>query len=311
VLRLAATGALAAGTVAGGVLLADRKVTERRPLIKVRDHRVTREAGMTGLAVARGPSPAENARRAVEALGGMAAFVRPGERVVIKPNAGWNRTEEQAANTNPDVVGQLVRMARAAGASKVWVTDVPVNVAERCFERSGLTRAVGEAGGTLVLPGPSDFRLAEVGGRVLRVAEVVWPLLEADRVINVPVVKHHSLTGATMCLKNWFGVIGGHRVRLHQDIHRAVVDLAGMVRPTLTVMDATRVMVANGPSGGSLDDVKRVDTVVAGVDEVAMDAYGASFLGLAPADVGSVAEGERAGLGTSRWQSLKVQEISG
>jgi uncharacterized protein (DUF362 family) len=309
-LRVAATSAMAVGTVGAGLLLLDRDPAARpKALLKIKDHKLARAPGTPAMAIARGPDAATNVRRAIEALGGMGAFVRAGEKVVIKPNVGWNRLADQAANTNPEIVAELVRMAVAAGASVVWVTDNPVNNAERCFERSGIRKAVGEAGGRLVMPEANHFRDVEVGGKLLRVAEVLFPLVEADRVINVPIVKQHSLSGATLSMKNWYGVLGGHRVRLHQDIHRSIVDLALMVKPTLTVLDATRVLLANGPSGGSLDDVKQLDTLAASTDEVALDAFGAGLLGLKPDAVGFIGEGERAGLGVADYRSLKLVEI--
>lgn len=309
-IRVAVTSSLAGAVIGGGRLLIGRNPGGRpKPLQAIKDHKVGLPAEAPGLVIARGPDAVLNVRRAIEAMGGIGAFVRPGERVVIKPNVGWNRLAEQAANTNPEVVAELVRMAIAAGASKVWVTDNPVNNPERCFERSGIRKAVGEAGGTLVLPDANQFREVEVGGKLLRVAEVLFPLVEADRVINVPIAKQHSLSGATLSMKNWYGVLGGHRVRLHQDIHRSIVDLAQMVKPTLTVLDATRVLLANGPSGGSLDDVKRLDTVAVSTDEVALDAFGAGLIGLSPEAVGFIGEGEKAGLGRADFKSRKLVEI--
>ncbi|MFH0901869.1 MAG: DUF362 domain-containing protein [Pseudomonadota bacterium] len=309
-LQLASSAGAVAGVLALGAALHNRNPGIRPPkLARIPDHRVTRAPGLPVLAAARGPDPASNVRRAIEAIGGLSAFVSKGERVVIKPNAGWNRLPEQAANTNPDVVAEVVRLAIAAGAAKVWVTDYPVNNPERCFERSGIRQAVAKAGGDLVLPDKGSFRDVEVGGKILRIAEVLYPIVEADRVINVPVVKQHGLSLATMAMKNWYGVIGGHRVRLHQNIHRAIVELAAMVKPTLTILDATRVLMANGPSGGSLDDVKQMDTVIAGVDEVALDAYGATLLGLDPQDVGFIVEGEKQGLGKADYKSLTTLEV--
>ncbi len=309
-IRVAVTSSLAGVVVGGGRLLLGRNPGARPKVLQViKDHKVELPAGAPGLVIARGPDAVKNVRRALEAMGGMGAFVRPGERVVIKPNVGWNRVPDQAANTNPEVVRELVRMAIAAGASKVWVTDNPVNNAERCFERSGIRQAVGEAGGTLVMPDANHFREVEVGGKVLRVADVLYPLVEADRVINVPIVKQHSLSGATLSMKNWYGVLGGHRVRLHQDIHRSIVDLARMVKPTLTILDATRALLANGPSGGSLGDVKRLDTLAVSTDEVALDAFGAGLIGLSPDAVGFIGEGERAGLGKADYKSRKLIEI--
>ena len=138
--------------------------------------------------------------------------------------------------------------------------------------------------------------------------QLIAPLLEADRVINVPVVKHHSLARATLGMKNWFGVLGSGRSRLHQDIVRAVVELGAMFRPTLTVMDATRVLLANGPQGGSLGDVKLVNAVAAGVDPVLCDAWGAAQMGLDPTSLAYLGEAERHSLG--RANLTLVKELS-
>lgn len=309
-LQLAATGVAGAAVVGSAAWLRQRYELPRGgPRRVIADHRVERQVGAVQLAVARGPDAAKNVRRALEAMGGMAAFVRRGERVVIKPNVGWNRLPEQAANTNPEVVAEVIRHVQAAGASKIWVTDYPVNSPERCFERSGIRRATGEGGATLVMPDANAFREVAVQGTVLKAADVLWPFVEADKVINVPVAKHHGLSKATLSMKNWYGVLGGHRVRLHQDLHHSIVDLAAMVKPTLTVLDATRLLMANGPTGGSLADVKRYDAVAVSVDQVAIDAFGAELLGLAPSEVGFIVEGEKAGLGTSDYRSLKLEDL--
>ncbi len=309
-------GAAAAGvvTVAGAGFLYDRNrggrpLGREERLRRVPDHRLTGTERAAKMAIARGPSPAENARRAIEALGGMQAFVGKGERVAIKPNVGWNRLPEQAANTDPEVVAAVVREVKAAGASEIWVFDVPVNNAERCFARSGIAEAARAAGASVLLPDSNDFRHVQVGGVTLRTAQVFRALLEADRVINLPVAKHHGLTGATLAMKNWYGVLGGHRAVLHQDIHRSVVDLAAMVKPTLTVLDGTRVLMANGPSGGSLDDVKRMDVVAAGSDEVAIDAFGVTLLGRKPEEIAFIGLAEKKGLGTADYRSLDPVEM--
>ena len=308
------TAAAAAATVAGTVFLYDRD-RGRRPLgrderlRRVPDHRVKRAGGAVKMVIARGPKPAENARRALEALGGMSAFVRKGESVAIKPNVGWNRLPEQAANTDPEVVAAVVRAVKAAGASRIWVFDVSVNNAERCFARSGIGEAARAAGATVLLPDSNDFRHVRVGGVTLRTARVFRALLEADRVINLPVAKHHGLTGATLAMKNWYGVLGGHRALLHQDIHRSVVDLAVMVKPTLTVLDGTRVLMANGPSGGSLDDVKQMNVVAASSDEVAIDAFGATLLDRRPEEIAFIGLAEQKGLGTADYRSLDPVEM--
>jgi uncharacterized protein (DUF362 family) len=308
--RIATTAAAAAGVAGAAAALVDREPAPARRAAEVKDHRVDRPVGAVGLAIARGKDPGVNVRRAVEAVGGMGAFVRRGERVLVKPNAGWNRVPDQAANTEPAVVAEVVRLVLEAGAAEVWVADAPVNAPDRCFARSGIAEAARRAGARVVVPAARDFRLARIGGVTLGEGEVLWPLLEADRVVNIPVVKQHGLTRATLGMKNWYGVLGGHRARLHQDIHQSVVDLAAMVRPTLTVLDGTRALLANGPSGGSLDDVKRLDTIAVSADPVALDAFGASLLDLGPSELPSLALAARAGLGVADWRSLKVDEIA-
>jgi uncharacterized protein (DUF362 family) len=311
-LRVGVTTALAAGSVALGLGLRARDGHGKAKVLpKLKDHRVARLPGAVEMAIARGPDAAANVRRAVEAVGGMSRFVKRGERVVIKPNIGWNRLPEQAANTNPDVVAEVVRLVAAAGAGKIWVTDVSVNTAEQCFARSGIEKAAGAAGATIVRPSSTAFREVDVSGKLLHTGDVLFPFVEADRIINVPVVKQHSLSGATMAMKNWYGVLGGQRVKLHQNIHLSIVDLAAMIKPTLTIMDATRILLANGPTGGSLADVKRMDTVAVSTDEVALDAFGAGLLGLSPVDLGFIVEGMKAGLGRLDWKSLKTEELGG
>ena len=163
------------------------------------------------------------------------------------------------------------------------VAENPVHDAGRAAERSGIGAAVAAAGGELVLPGASGFESMTLGGSVLATWDVLSVVFQADRLVNVPVVKHHSLSRLTCGLKNHMGLIGGTRGRLHQEIHPALVDLAAAFRPTLTVVDATRVMMRNGPTGGRLEDLAAVDAVAAGTDAVACDAWAARQLGLDPA----------------------------
>jgi uncharacterized protein (DUF362 family) len=273
--RIAGLGALGAGAAGLGVWLAGRS---RRPedaslTVAKRDLRVPADPNLPELAAIEGGEPAALVRRAIDELGGMRRFVARGDVVLIKPNMSWDRTPEQAANTNPDAVAEVVRLALAAGASRVVVTDVSINTARRVFERSGIAAAARAAGAEVVLPADSGFREVDLGGEVLRAWPVFAPFLDAGKVINMPVAKHHSLTGATLGIKNWYGLLGGERHRLHQRIHESLTDLAAFLRPTLTIVDAYRVLMRNGPSGGSLEDVALKKTVIAGTDAVAVDAY--------------------------------------
>jgi uncharacterized protein (DUF362 family) len=308
--NLGLTAGAAAGFVALGLVSYSREPVRRVEELarQLKDFRAEPSAIHPELAVVRGTQVEVMVREAVDRLGGINRFVSKGERVLLKPNVGWDRQPEQAANTNPEVVGAVARLCREAGASEVWVSDVSLNDPERCFARSGTRAAAERAGAEVLIPGGNDFWMTDMQGQLLG----DWPVSRffhlADRVINLPVVKHHSLCGCTLAMKNWYGILGGRRNQLHQRIHTSIVDLAAALRPTLTIMDATRVLKHNGPTGGSLDDVAIENTLIAGLDEVAIDAYSLQFLGLTPDAVPFLALGEQRGLGRVDWRSRRWVE---
>jgi uncharacterized protein (DUF362 family) len=256
---------------------------------------------------------AEEARRltrsAIDSLGGMSRFVSRGNVVWVKPNIGWDRMPEQAATTNPDVVSTIVHLCYEAGAKRVLVSDNSCNSAQRSFARSGIQEAAEKAGAQVFFLDERKFRRMAMNGRVLREWELYQDAVEADRLINVAIVKHHGLCKATLGMKNLMGLAGGARNRFHQDLDNSLVDIAAFLKPRLTVLDAVRVLTANGPVGGNLADVKRKDTIVAGVDQVAVDAFGATLLGHKPEDIGYVSQGAARGLGTMNYQSLSPRLI--
>jgi uncharacterized protein (DUF362 family) len=262
------------------------------------------------LAVAHGKDPAATTRAALAAMGGMAAFISKGDVVVIKPNIGWDRTPEQAADTNPFVVAALVQMCLDAGAKTVKVFDRPCNDPRRCYIQSQIEPMALKAGAEV--SHIDDRKFSEVAipkGEAIK----SWPLyrevLEADKVINVPIAKHHSLSGLTLSFKNWMGVMGASRGRIHQNIHESLADLYTVLKPTLVVLDAVRILTANGPQGGNLKDVKQLDTIVAGVNQVAIDAFGATLFGMKGSELGVVAAAARRGLGTMDLDKLVIKRV--
>ncbi len=304
-LVLGASGALAAlGLKSSGRF---RAQAAARP---IPDHRLLEGPGGPAIVAAHGSDPRLLVRAVVAALGGMSRFVRRGETVLVKPNMAWDRSPEQGANTHPEVVAEVVRLCRGAGAGRVVVADNPVHDAARVAERSGIRAAVAAAGGELVLPNASGFEQGRIAGSLLESWDVLSVLFRADRLINVPVVKHHSLSHLTCALKNHMGLIGGSRGRLHQEIHTSVVDLASAFRPTLSVVNATRVMVRNGPTGGRLEDVVAGNAVAAGTDPVACDAWAAQKLGLDPHEVAHVVQAEGRGLGSMAKGMRDVPEVA-
>lgn len=268
------------------------------------------EASKLRMAIAKSSKdPALLARRAVEALGGMKRFISRGDIVAIKPNIGWDRMPVHAANTNPKVVAEVVKMAFEAGAKQVVVTDASCNEPNRCFQRSGIWRAAHALGATVVLPAAHRFREIRIKGDVLDQWPVYTPLVNADKVINMPIAKHHNLSKFTAAMKNWYGLLGGRRNRLHQNINVSIADLATFMRPTLTVMDATRVLLRNGPQGGNIDDAKDMHQVVASLDQVAVDAYGTTLIGEKVENVKYLKMGHERGLGNMFWEKVPHVEV--
>jgi uncharacterized protein (DUF362 family) len=262
------------------------------------------------MAVVQGKEPEGLVQRAVEELGGIRRFVARGDVVVIKPNIAWDRTPEQAANTNPQAVAEMVRLCREAGAARVIVTDVSCNEPRRCFQRSGIAQAAGSAGAEVILPEERKFREVNLQGEVLGAWPVFEPFLAADKMINFPIAKHHSLTGVTLGMKNWYGILGGLRNRLHQRIHESLVDLADFMRPTLTLLDAYRVLVRNGPTGGDLADVALKKTLIAGTDPVALDAYVAkAYWDLDARTLRYLKLAQDRGLGRMDFENLKTSVV--
>jgi uncharacterized protein (DUF362 family) len=260
------------------------------------------------LAVVQGESPAAITKEAVAALGGMKSFVARGDKVILKPNIGWDRTPELAACTNPEVVRTLVELCFDAGAKEVTVMDNTINQAQRCYARSGIAGAAKAAGAKV--PFVNTFRLKRMAlqGQWLKEWEVFTDFVEADKLINVPIAKHHSLSRLTMGMKNWLGGIGGSRNQLHQRIDEAVVDLAAFFKPELTVLDAYRILVRNGPQGGRPSDIKLQKTVVAGVDPVAVDALGATFFGIKPQDLPYLEIARKRGLGEIDLEKIRLEK---
>lgn len=244
-------------------------------------------------------------REAITGLGGMQRFVSKGDVVWVKPNIGWNRRPEQAATTNPDVVATIIALCYAAGAKHVLVSDNPCNPAIPSFARSGIQDAATKAGAECFVPDDRKYKMTKLNGKALPSWELYADVLGVNKFINVPIAKHHGLCKATLGIKNLMGVAGGERNRFHQNLSSTVVDLAAFLRPTLVVLDGVRVLTANGPSGGNLADVQRKDTVVAGTDQVAVDAFGATLLGRTPQEIGYIVEAEARGLGTTNYESLK------
>jgi uncharacterized protein (DUF362 family) len=260
--------------------------------------------------ISKGTSPERITGAAINSLGGMGRFVSRGDIVLVKPNIGWDRTPELAANTNPEVVATIVHLCLDAGAKEVKVFDHPCEDPRRCYVNSGIMQAAKEAGATVSYVDERRFRRMDIKGEVLEAWEVYQEAVEVDKVINCPILKHHSLARLTMGMKNFMGLVGGDRSRIHWHLDQAIVDLTAFFKPTLVVLDAIRILTANGPQGGSLKYVKRLNTVAAGGDPVAIDAVGATLFGLIPEEMEHLHIATQRGLGRMDVGKLRIKEVA-
>ena len=308
ILRSAKATLMAAGAAAIGLGLwrgpgsgPDAQVAGAAPLP---DYAMPQQSGR--LAVAHGSKRSVNVRTALGALGGLAIFVQPGDRVLLKVNAAFATAPILSATTHPDLVSTVTRMCFEAGAAQVLVTDNPIGDSAGCFELSGIGPAARRAGAKVIYPQAAMFESYSVP-RAALIRQ--WPVLSAplrqvDKLIGLCPVKDHQRSGASMTLKNWYGLLGGRRNIFHQEIHTIIAELAMMITPTLVILDGTQTMMRNGPTGGSLDDLKATRTLIAGTDPVAVDAMGAGLLDKTAADLPHLALAEKAGAGTVDFRSL-------
>ena len=260
------------------------------------------------LAWIQGESPSSLIKEAVSSLGGIERFISTGDLVMVKPNIGWDRTPKQAACTNPQVVKTVVELCLNAGAKEVKVMDNPCNQARRTYARSGVAAAAKEAGAKVLFPSAHRLKKMALNGEWLKEWEVYTDFVEADKIINVPIAKTHSLSKLSLGVKNWLGALGGNRNQLHQKLDQAMIDLAAFFKPCLTVMDGWRILIRNGPQGGRLSDTKLYKTVVAGVDYIAVDSAAASFFDMTPQDLPYLLIAHQKGFGEPNLEKLTIEK---
>lgn len=315
--RAGAAGLAVAGSVLGAAWLYDPREgadyfrnEEARKTASLKSYRVERGPGAVTMSVVRGKDADKMMRAGMQAIGGIGSFVQKGDVVLIKPNVAFDRSPALGATTSPEVLRAVVLLCREAGARKVIVADNPINQPEGCFFKSGIQQAATDAGADVMLPKPNAFSLVKIGGEVLKTWTAFYqPLQQATKVIGVAPCKDHNLCSASMTMKNWYGLLGGRRNQFHQQIHAVIADFAQMLKPTLVVLDATRVLMRNGPTGGKESDVQEVDTLVIGTDMVAVDTFGYTLFGRDPQKLEYIHKAEARGLGSTKWKEQNWREV--
>ena len=263
-----------------------------------------------------GGEPAVMLDKALEALGGIGKYIKKGQKVVIKPNIGWDRTPELAGNTNPELIKALVKKCFEAGAEKVTVFDHTCDNWQKCYETSGIAAAVKEAGG-IIMPGNDEKYFKEVdipNGVTLKKAKIHESLIEADAWINVPILKNHGGAKLSCAMKNMMGIVWDRRFFHQNDLQQCIADICTLEKKAvLNVVDAYRIMKTNGPRGRSESDVVLAKGLFISPDIVAVDTAAAKFFNQVremPLDtVGHLAKGEALKIGTMNIDQLNVKRI--
>jgi len=317
--RAAKAVACACGAAAAAYWLYDSKgptaARQKQQLVTLPDFSVQEEPGRS-MCIVTGPDRKQTFNKAIDLLGGIARFIKAGDTVLIKPNIAFATPPMLGATANPKLVGHVVRLCYdRGGAKRVIVTDNSINDPASCFHLSGIGKAANEAGARIIMPKMHFFRQTTLaGGKLIK----NWPILygpfeKVDKVIGITPVKDHHRSGASMTMKNWYGLLGGRRNIFHQNINTIIAELATMVRPTFVVLDGTEVMMTNGPTGGSVSDLHRANTMIVSTDQVAADSFGATLLRLTPADLPYLAKAQAAGAGTTDYKLLKpiITEMAG
>ena len=310
IIRTAKAGAAIAAVGVGSAMLYDKDGPasgDGKKLVTLPDFSAAPKDGKT-ISIVKGSDRIKTVNKAIDLLGGIERFVQKGDVVVIKPNVAFASPAFLGATAHPQLISEVVRLCYARGGAKqVIVMDNPINDPASCFTISGIGKAATQAGAKVILPEDKFFENATVqGGRLIKNWPIFYgPLAKANKLIGISPVKDHHRSGASMSMKNFYGLMGGRRNIFHQDIHTIITEIAMLFKPTLVILDGTSSMMHNGPTGGSVSDLRDTNTLIASCDMVAADAFGCGLLDMKISDLAYIRMAEQAGCGISDYESLK------
>ena len=280
---------------------------EKPMFAAIPDYSVPAQTGQV-MSIISGSDRKATVNKAIDLLGGIERFIKPDDVVLIKPNVGFAKAPSLCATTHPDLISEIVQLCYNRGRARtVLISDNPISDAQSCFTLSGIGKAASESGGKIIMPKDNFFQQFTLdNAKLIKNWPVLFePLKGVNKIIGIAPIKDHHRSGASMAMKNWYGLLGGRRNIFHQDINTIVAELAMMIKPTLVILDGTEVMMTNGPTGGSVSDLRRANTMIASCNQVAADAFGCSLLNLKPADLLYIQKAQALGVGTADYQSLK------
>jgi len=310
IIRSVKAGAAVAAAGIGSAMLYDKDGPasgDGKNLVTLPDFSVPQKDGKT-ISIVKGSDRIKTVNKAIDLLGGIERFVQKGDIVVIKPNVAFASPAFLGATAHPQLIAEVVKLCYSRGGAKqVIVTDNPINDPASCFAISGIGKAATQAGAKVLLPDDKLFENATVkGGKLIKNWPIFYgPLQKANKLIGISPVKDHHRSGASLSMKNFYGLMGGRRNIFHQDIHTIITEIAMLFKPTLVILDGTNSMMHNGPTGGSVSDLRDTNTLIASCDMVAADAFGCGLLDMNISDLPYIRMAEEAGCGISNYESLK------
>lgn len=302
--------------VLGGVAAAVGTPTARLQAASLATARPSQADDLPDLVAVMGGEPEVLYARAISEMGGMGRYVKPGMKVVVKPNIGWDKSPEFAANTNPVLVAAIVRDCLAAGAAQVTVFDHSCDNGPDSYRSSGIEAAAKEAGAQVANAFEEKY-FKEVNLPLavkMKTAKIHEALVECDVWINVPILKNHGGAKMTVCMKNYMGVVWDRRYLHTHDLQQCIADAATYEkRPVLNIVDAYRIMTQNGPKGKSVEDVQTPKALFISRDIVAADTAAVQFFNqfkeMPLASVKHISYAQAAQLGTMNLESLNIKRI--
>ncbi len=244
----------------------------------------------------------------IAAAGGWARFVKQGKKATVKVNAAWNSTPEQGGNTAPALAGEVVAACIKAGASEVVVPENPCS-GEKAFEASGIGDAVKAAGGKMfLLSKPEQYRTVKLPqAKKLLEANIAIDVLDTGCLINMPVAKSHGGSVLTLSMKNWMGSVQDRGFWHRSDLHQCIADCSTFIKPNLIIMDATRIMLTDGPRGPG--KLAYPGQIIFGTDPVACDAYATTLFDKQPFDIPSIKMAHDMGVGCGDLASIEIVRL--
>jgi len=257
-----------------------------------------------------GSTPYEITKRAIKELGGMKKFISKQDVVMIKPNIGWNRTIEQAACTNPDVLKAIIEAVFNAKAKKIIIMDHTCHKADDTYRRSGIEKLGEKMGVDVRHADENRLVVYDFKGEGVKRWPVFKDFLEVDKFINVPILKHHGSAGLTIGMKNLYGILGGRRGKLHRNMGANIADLANGYKTDLTIVDAFRVLMRNGPVGGRLSDVDLKKTVVASANIMEADVVSTDVFGADPHQIEFIQAAEERKMGNIDLKKINIRSVT-